>query len=53
MEVELERVVVGLERAIVEQREARLNLPLSPPPRLLQVEEMKPPQPLEASSCGV
>ena len=44
---------MGLERAVVEQREARLNLPLSPPPRLPQVEEMKPPQPLEVSSCGV
>ena len=30
-----------------------MNLPLSPLPQPPQAEEMKPPQPLEVSSCGV
>ena len=30
-----------------------MNLPLSPLPQSPQAEEMKPPQPLEVSSCSV
>ena len=55
---ELEMVVVGergrmLALGQVEQKGARLNLPLSPLPQSPQAKEMKPPQPLEVSSCGV
>ena len=55
---ELEMVVVGergrmLALGQVEQKGARLNLPLSPPLQSPQAEGMKPPQPLEVSSCSV
>ena len=36
----------------VEKRGARVNLPLPPLPQSPQAEEMRPPQQLEASSCG-
>jgi len=55
---ELEMVVVGergrmLALGQVEQKGARLNLSLSPPLQSPQAEGMKPPQPLEVSSCGL
>jgi len=37
----------------VEYRKEGVNLPLPPPPQSPQVKEMRPPQPLVASSCGV
>ena len=54
---ELEMVVVGeRERMLVlgqvEQKGAKLNLPLSPPLQSPQAKGMKLPQPLEVSSCG-